>query len=838
MPEDNKGFSNPFLSEQPKDLKEQQTQGQQAHYLYPPMPQAQLDENGQPMPMYYPYPPMPQAQLDENGQPMPMYYPYPPMPQAQLDGNGQPMPMYYPYPPMPQAQLDENGQPMPMYYPYPPMPQAQLDENGQPMPMYYPYPPMPQAQMAPQVSQNPPSVSFEQPQNDTSTEQNVDTKTADEQPKDVEKSEDLELDGHKVYVRQPVIDTKDFLTNNKNTGEEIVQQDDMITREPRVDDSIFSAPTPVYSPEEGARPQDSAYAEKEEPKEESEDSGNFMESMQSLYSAFGETTTEVEKKESTNVVEEAVPDFTPTIDAVTKPAEEVKAVYSVPVQEVASPVEVDPSKPEKDIQKNIAQEDKAQETIVQEEKVQVTENGEEKDSQYWEFMNNLLSRFDDGEVHAEIGRNVPEQAEKPQSNFLTTPKEAEPDHKNLSNFGKNIDKKSTDKVTISRNKKSVKDDFEPESFEENFGEFGGKKAEKTEKAEKIKKPKKIKKEKAPKVKENTNKDDAKGFKKFVFATFPMKGDEPKEIVRKAVVIVSFLVLIGCATYFTGNFIDKKQNQKETSKLSQLMETGESAEQEWAKIESKYPNINFPSGMQTKFADLYAINPDLVGWVKIDGLDIDLPVVQTKDNDYYLKRNFNKEKSHYGTVFANFNNNIDTLDLNTVLFGHRMHKDTQMFTNLREYAKPEGFLKAPIIEFNTLYGNYKWKVYAVFITNGSSDGDNGYVFNYVFPNLLYVDRDQWEKTYGGYVNQINQRALYLTGVDIQPTDRILTLSTCTYEFDNARLVVVARMLREGESVEISPEKVAINSNPRYPQAWYDKKGISNPYKNAEQWRPVV
>ena len=788
MPEDNKGFSNPFLNKQQENSKEQQPQGQ---------------------------------------------------------------PAYYPYPPMPQAQLDENGQPMPMYYPYPPVPQAQLDENGQPMPMYYPYPPVPQAQQTPQVSQNPPSVSFEpepqpseQAQDDVKIQPQKSTKAENEQPKDAQKDDELELDGHKVYVRQPVIDTTDLLKNNINEGEGVLPHDEMIIREPRVDDSIFSAPTPVYSPEDGAKPEDSAYVEKEEPKEEDgSDSVSFMDSMQSLYSAFGTSDVVAEKKESVNVSSESMPDFTETIDAVTNPAEDVKTVYSVPVQKTSSPVEVDPSMPE-----IIKPEQKPAETKIPETaepEVKASQDDEEKDSQYWEFMNNLLSRFDDGEVHAEIGGNKEEQPTKPASNFLTTPKEAEPDRENLSNFGKNVDKKVADKAVVSKGKKSIKNNFEPESFEDGFGEFGGNQDlentyEKAQKPKKVKKqkPPKVKKEKATKIKEEVSREDAKGFKKFLFTTFPVKGDTPKEIVRKVVVIVSFIVLIGCATYFTGNFIDKKQNEKEVSKLAQIMETGENSEQEWAKIEKKHPNVNFPSGMQTKFADLYAMNSDLVGWIKIDGLDIDLPVVQTKDNDYYLKHNFSKEKSHYGTVFANFNNNIDTLDLNTVLFGHRMHKDTQMFTNLREYAKPEGFLKAPIIEFNTLYANYQWKVYAVFITNGSSDGDNGYVFNYVFPNLLYVDRNQWEKTYGGYVNQINQRALYLTGVDIQPTDRILTLSTCTYEFDNARLVVVARMLREGESVEIDPDSVAINSNPRYPQAWYDKKGISNPYKGAEQWRPVV
>ncbi len=816
-----------------------------------------------------------------------MYYPYPPMPQVQLDENGQPMPMYYPYPPMPQAQLDENGQLMPMYYPYPPMPQVQLNENGQPMPMYYPYPPMPQAQQAPQVSQNPPSESFEQrPQSDKNRQNTYSEKQAAQTQTEEQSSvnsDELKVDGREVTVSQPVINTEGVFADGNASGEGHLLGDDMVVREPRKNDSIFSAPTPVYNPQEEINKQDSAYVKEKEPKEDNyEDNGSFMSSMKNLYSAFGESDTVAEKKESANVSDEPLPDFTPTIDGVTNASENIKTVYSVPVQNVSTPVEVDPSQfADKDMQSENARQKeqfslnrmyKQQEEIKSDEQVNQLKNQDyqsapyapqaeqgkesysvsthdnsakeqqqadegEKDSQYWEFMNNLLSRFDDGEIHTEIGGNRQEQQIPAPPNFAHLSQDFEPDQSSLSNFGKNVEKTSAERISITRATKELKDNFEPGSVEENFGEFNEKKAARAEKLQKNK-PKKAKKEKQTKELDNSYKGENKGFKKFLVSTFPMRGDSTKEIIRKLVVIISFIVLVGCGIYFTVNFVNKKQNENEVLKLSQIMKSSESSAEEWAKIKNKYPNVDFPSGMQAKFADLYAMNPDLVGWIKIDGLDIDLPVVQTKDNEYYLKHNFSKEKSIYGTIFLNFNNKIDTLDLNTVLFGHRMHKDTQMFTNLREYAKPEGFIKAPVIEFNTLYGNYKWKVFAVFITNGSSDGDNGYVFNYVFPNLAYRDKKQWEETYGGYINQINQRALYYTGVEIMPTDRLLTLSTCTYEFDNARLVVVARMLRPNESVEIDKDQIKINENIRYPQAWYDKRGEANPYKDEPQWKPVV
>ena len=134
----------------------------------------------------------------------------------------------------------------------------------------------------------------------------------------------------------------------------------------------------------------------------------------------------------------------------------------------------------------------------------------------------------------------------------------------------------------------------------------------------------------------------------------------------------------------------------------------------------------------------------------------------------------------------------------------------------------------MIEFDTLYRSYKFKIYAVLITNSKEADDNGYIFNYTVTDFGSNDK------FMEYIAAVDERKLYTTGVDIQPTDKILTLQTCTYEFSDARLVVIGRMLRENESTVIDTSLATVNENPRYPQAYYDKKGMQNPYADAPKW----
>lgn len=323
----------------------------------------------------------------------------------------------------------------------------------------------------------------------------------------------------------------------------------------------------------------------------------------------------------------------------------------------------------------------------------------------------------------------------------------------------------------------------------------------------------------------------------------------KEIIRRVVLSVSVLLIIVSAAMLINEYRLARQNERVEEDASNLIieeattdkkgdkdgkedepEVQLTPEQQWAQLKQEYPNVIFPANIQLKYAKLYAENQDFVGYLSAEAVNLNLPVVQTSNDEEYLKKNFYGQTTKYGCPFVTHLNNIDPLDMNTVIFGHHMNNNT-IFGTLDAYKKIDGFKKAPVITFNTLYKDYQWKIIAAFITNAYGKDDvNGYVFPYYFTSL-----SSYEK-YSSYLNELAQRSLYDTGVDVVPTDRILTLSTCSHEFEDARFVVVARLVRPGESALVDTSKAVVNSSPRFPQAYYNAKKIkTNPYKNASQWQ---
>ena len=196
-----------------------------------------------------------------------------------------------------------------------------------------------------------------------------------------------------------------------------------------------------------------------------------------------------------------------------------------------------------------------------------------------------------------------------------------------------------------------------------------------------------------------------------------------------------------------------------------------------------------------------------------------------------------KKDKRGAIYMDYRNNPTDLDANTIIYGHNDYKDGSVFSEVAHYDDIEYFKEHPIIEFNTLESYYQWKVYAVFITNQQAYDDNGYIFNFIWPQMEGPN-------FKGYVEELNKRTLYYTGVDIKNGDRILTLSSCARNLDTAgnraktSIVVVARAVRPGEDPTVDVSKAYVNENPKYPQLYYNIKGIANPYKNDERWYPVV
>lgn len=304
-----------------------------------------------------------------------------------------------------------------------------------------------------------------------------------------------------------------------------------------------------------------------------------------------------------------------------------------------------------------------------------------------------------------------------------------------------------------------------------------------------------------------------------------------EIVRRIILslsIITIIVSLGILvnTYFIEPYRFKSDNDKIASEMNENINTHSDATVNDS--QNTNPDVDYPEGMLAKYASLYAANDDLRGWISIPGFEINLPIAQGKDNNYYLKKDIYGKYTRYGVPFFDYRiDNFTTLHRNTVIYGHNMRHDDLIFGMLENYRDINGFRQAPVIECNTIYGDHTWFVYAVFISNSDKADDNGYVFPY---NFIDVGDAKFEQ----YIEEIDKRKLYTTGVDIAVTDKILTLSTCAYDFDDARLVVVARERREGESIAVDTSKAYKNNDPKYPQAWYDAYGKTNTHANETRW----
>ncbi len=322
------------------------------------------------------------------------------------------------------------------------------------------------------------------------------------------------------------------------------------------------------------------------------------------------------------------------------------------------------------------------------------------------------------------------------------------------------------------------------------------------------------------------------FKSGLRKIFPNKQDTVGEGIRKVIVDLSVLALVACGIYFGVYAYQSHAAKAQQAEITGQIITEDTVDSEsdvWAEFFAQYPNIQLPEGMMAKYAYLYAINQDLVGWIRIPNSIVDVQVVQSEENGEYLKKDFYGNYSRYGCPYMDYRNDPKYLGQNTIIYGHHM-SDGLVFADLTKYKTIEGFQESPIIQFDTLYRSYTFKVYAVIITNSQADDDNGYIFNYTVTDFGS------EENFMEYIAAVDERKLYTTGVDIQPDDKLITLQTCTYEFSDARLVVIGRMVRDGESTTVDTSLAVENASPRYPQAWYDKQGIANPYADAEKWMP--
>lgn len=190
-------------------------------------------------------------------------------------------------------------------------------------------------------------------------------------------------------------------------------------------------------------------------------------------------------------------------------------------------------------------------------------------------------------------------------------------------------------------------------------------------------------------------------------------------------------------------------------------------------------------MLPEYAALYEENPDLFGWVRIEGTKLDYPVMYTPDDpEYYLRRAFDQSDSVSGVPFLDGKCTED--GGNYLIYGHNMYSGT-MFACLLSYAQSDFYEEHPIIHFDTLFEQGEYEVMAAFYSKVYNSDDQNVFRYYQYTDLSAPDR------FREYISQVEDAALYDTGVTAQYDDQLLTLSTCSYHTANGRFVVVARKI---------------------------------------------
>lgn len=266
----------------------------------------------------------------------------------------------------------------------------------------------------------------------------------------------------------------------------------------------------------------------------------------------------------------------------------------------------------------------------------------------------------------------------------------------------------------------------------------------------------------------------------------------KKILYYSLIGLFATVFVVCGIYLIRYFVQSKQQatqyddlaaRVESIRQQQAQNTGSSSS-----TDPNDPNSNEYTGpyadILPEYRDAYAQNNDLVGWIRIEGTKIDYPVMQTPEKkDYYLKRNFKKEYSNWGSIYVRESCDVFTPSDNVTIYGHYM-QDGAMFHDLHGYYNYSFYKEHQYIQFDTIYERHTYQVLAVFKTSGNAgEGFAYHLFDYA------SDKAEFDE----YISSIRALQMYWTGVEAEYGDMLITLSTCEYTLGNGRLVVVAKRI---------------------------------------------
>ncbi len=278
-----------------------------------------------------------------------------------------------------------------------------------------------------------------------------------------------------------------------------------------------------------------------------------------------------------------------------------------------------------------------------------------------------------------------------------------------------------------------------------------------------------------------------------------KGTIQKEKKMKSIFLLNILFLLfliiflfcGVKLYYWQN--ENAKSKRLTDEVRDVVEIEEEKGDyvkyvnppEEGKIDSSYISdyyyyMNIPF-LSVNFEKLIEKNADTVGWINVNGTDINYPIVKSQDNAYYLTHSFDKSYNSSGWIFADYRCSLENLRENTIIYGHNRHNNTLFGTLLNTMEKKWCDNKDNrIIRLSTIKQDTMWQIFSVYTT---IDKNADYL------DVYFASKEEHQN----YLDKMKNRSIYNFNTPVTTEDKILTLSTCTMDTKN-RVVVQAKLLK--------------------------------------------
>lgn len=253
----------------------------------------------------------------------------------------------------------------------------------------------------------------------------------------------------------------------------------------------------------------------------------------------------------------------------------------------------------------------------------------------------------------------------------------------------------------------------------------------------------------------------------------------KYILHKTVNAVFCAIFIFSSILLVSEAVISYKEDKRLSDLALEVESSIEAENFTA---ADFDSTLKPTEMLVKYKSLYEKNPDIKGWIKIDGTAVDYPVMYSGDN-FYLEHNFDKEYYKSGLPYIDSRCSAEAESTNTIIYGHNQ-KNGIIFAELMNYTNKDYYEKHPLIRFDTLSTEQEYEIIAVFLSEVYKADDDVYKY-YNFIDALN------EEDFNRFIENVKSLSLYDTKAEASYGDKLVTLITCAYHKDNGRFTVVAR-----------------------------------------------